>query len=414
MSNTARDQSTRSVGYEPPPGPGSARLPGTEGFYVLTAAGQLGRFGPNGEFVEEPSLSESLGDVTRALLRQYRGGHPDEVAIGLVTPRSPDSPWQCASLVFTDAALREVYKTSDDPEAPLTAFQKRNRIKSVYQGMELALGARKASRTEHPRFCPVLFEPGDGDAALSRRYGVEAVRADQALEVLDLMAPLSPAEQRRPALSRMVAEMLETRIAPELRHGPELMLVAKSGASGPVQGSGDWAMAGSPSQHSPWEDQPEQQQTDFNDGDPVPYWLLSWFTPFNELNDLQRQFVARGHTVTKKPAGTRLIERGSRADVTLYLIEGTLELEAFDGRKMSIVGGTRRAHLPISQLRPHAYTVTAATRVTLIFVSQDLVREMNRITTTYKSRPGIEVTEENGFPECDTVHVPYEPGVDRY
>lgn len=414
MSNTARKQHTRSVEHKPSPGPGSTRLPGIDGLYVLTAAGELGRFGPDGEFVEEPSLSESLSDITSALLHRYRGGRPDEVAIGLVTPKMPDKPWQCASLVFTDPALREIFKTSDDPRAPLTALQERNRVKSVYQGMELVLGTRKRSQTGHPRFCPVLFEPEDGDAALSRRYGVDAVRADQVLEVLNLMAPLSSEEQRHPALSRMVVEVLESRITPELRRGPELMLVENSGASDPVQGSGDWAMRGDPSQRNPWEDEPEQQQTGFNDGDPVTYWLLSWFTPFNELNDLQRQFVARGHTVTKKRAGTTLIERGSRTDVTLYLIEGTLELEAFDGRKMTIVGGTRRAHLPISQLRPHAYTVTAATNVTVIFVSQDLVREINRVTTTYKSRPGIEVVEGDGFPECDAARVPYEPGVDRY
>ncbi|MGA8259267.1 MAG: hypothetical protein WB783_03555, partial [Arenicellales bacterium] len=78
---------------------------------------------------------------------------------------------------------------------------------------------------------------------------------------------------------------------------------------------------------------------------------------------------------------------------TIYLIEGTLELEAFDGRKMSIVGGTRRAHLPISQLRPHAYTVRAATEVSVILMSQDMVREITRITTTYRSRSGIEVHE---------------------
>lgn len=143
----------------------------------------------------------------------------------------------------------------------------------------------------------------------------------------------------------------------------------------------------------PSEDETDNRVASFNDGDPVPYWLLAGFSPFNELNDLQRQFLARGHTVTKKRAGTRLLERGSRDDTTVYLVDGTLDLEAFDGRRMRIVGGTRRAHLPVSQLRPHAYTVTAATDVSIIVVSQDMVREITRIITTYNARPGIEVSE---------------------
>ncbi len=103
-----------------------------------------------------------------------------------------------------------------------------------------------------------------------------------------------------------------------------------------------------------------------------------------------------------------MIQRGTTDDTTLYLIEGTLELEAFDGRKMSITGGTRRASLPVSQLRPHAYTVRAATGVTVMYVSQDMIREINRITTTYRSSPGIELTEDeplSGFT--------YETGFDR-
>jgi CRP-like cAMP-binding protein len=119
----------------------------------------------------------------------------------------------------------------------------------------------------------------------------------------------------------------------------------------------------------------------------VPYWLLARFSPFINLDDLQRQFVARGHTIRKKPAGVTLIELGSKEDITLYLIDGTLELEAFDGRTFKIVGGTYRAYLPVSQLRPHAYTVRAVTDVSVILVSQDMVREINRIATTYKSRP---------------------------
>lgn len=392
MNNPAREQSTTGQ-YEPPRGPGPALLPGIEGFYVLTSNGVLGRYQPDGRFVPDPSLTEELRNETTALWRRYRGGDTESIAIGLVTRRTPHRLWHCASLAFGDMALREIYRTSDDPGAPLTAFQQRNRTKSVYRAMELILDTHNASRPEHPRFCPVLAVPECGREVLSRRYGVDDLDAVNALEVLDL-APLPGADQRRhPALDRMVLELTRTTITPELRSAPDLTVVEDAGHVSGGAGKASWSALEPARYRDPWEDEPDNRLAAFKDGDPVPYWLLARFAPFNELNDLQRQFVARGHTVMKRRAGTKLLERGSRDDATLYLVEGTLDLEAFDGRRMSIVGGTRRAHLPVSQLRPHAYTVTAATDVSIIIVSQDMVREITRITTTYNARPGIEVSE---------------------
>jgi len=404
MNNAVQEQNQSAEGFRPSHGPGPALLPGIEGFYVLTAAGALGRYRTDGRFVEDPSLTEQLGFATAALLQQYRNGDCESIAIGLVTRRTPDKPWHCASLVFSDGALKEVYRTGDDPRAPLTAFQKRNKSKSVYRGMELVLETRNPSQPQYPRYCPVLVAPEYGSDALSRRYGVNDMDAINSLEVLDLMAPLHPEDHRHPALSRMVVEMSQSRIEPELRHQPELAVV--DDAPGRSHAGEHRFPADDPRYGSPWEDEPEPRHYSFNDGDPVPYWLLASFTPFNELNDLQRQFVARGHTVTQKPAGATLIERGSTDDVTLYLVDGTLELEAFDGRKMSIDSGSRRAHLPISQLHPHAFTVKAASNASVIFVSQDMVREINRITNTYRSRTGIEVKEENAMPGIG------KPGVD--
>lgn len=393
MTNPAREQSTTTSQHEPPRSPGPAMLPGIEGFYVLTSDGVLGRYQPDGRFVAEPSLTEALRNETTALWGRCRGGDTESIAIGLVTRRTRDRPWHCASLAFSDMALREIYRTSDDPGSPLTAFQQRNRTKSVYRAMELILDTHKASRPEHPRFCPVLAAPECGRDVLSRRYGVDDLDAVNALEVLDL-APLPGTDQRRQAaLDRMVVELTRTTITPELRSAPDLRVVDDAGPAPRGAGTASWSVVEPARYRDPWEDEPDNRLASFNDGDPVPYWLLAWFSPFNELNDLQRQFVARGHTVTKRRAGARLLERGSRDDATLYLVDGTLDLEAFDGRRMSIVGGTRRAHLPVSQLRPHAYTVTAATDVSIIVVSQDMVREITRITTTYNARPGIEVSE---------------------
>lgn len=373
--------------------PGPKQLPGIEGFYILTPAGELARYRSDGELALEQGLSESIADKIRLLLKQYRSGD-ESVAMALVVPRVPEQSWRSASMVFSDRGLREFYRTSTDHDAPLTTFQKRNRFKSVFQGMEVVLDAKEATQPPYPRACPVLFVPEMDASALGQRYNLDSVEPSAALEVLDLMALLTPEDRRHSVLTKMVMEMQRTRIAPEMRSGPELVLAATAGASGKGPAEPDPAK-----KESPWEDVPEKRDTCFNAGDPVTYWLLAWFAPFNELNDLQRQFIARGHTITKKPAGTLLIERGSLEDLSIYLVEGTIELEAFDGKTMDIVGGTKQAHLPISQLRPHAYTVRAATDVTVILVSQRMVREVTRITTTYKNRPGIEVTEGGVLPD---------------
>ncbi len=372
---------------------GPFTLPGTEGFYVLMPDGGLGRYEAEGHFSPEPSLTSALGGTIDMLLREYRAGRTEALALGLVTAHITDRPWRCASMVFSDHVLREIYRSGDDPRTPLTDFQKKNRIKSLFQGMELVLDARKVSQPQHPRYCPVFFVPEVSAEVLGTRYGVEGARAERAFEVLDLMAPLSPDEQHDPVYARMVMEMVRSRIAPDMRSGPSLMLAA--GAAPEIKS----ARLAAGVDASPWEDEPEDRHIAFQDGDHVPYWLLAGFAPFNQLNDLQREFIARTLRINKRVAGTTLIERGSMEDVSYFLVEGTVVLESFDGRSISVSGGTKRAQLPVSQLNPHAYTVKAETEVTLIPVSLAMLRKVTRITTTYQNRTGIEVRERSSLPD---------------
>lgn len=389
---------TESFGTGSEPGPG--QLPGIEGFYLLTAQGELGRYESDGRFLEEAELTGKLAGKIRVLLQRYRAGKGDDVAVGLVTPKGPDRSWRSASLVFSDNALHKFYGTSNEPGGTLTTFQHRNKIKSIFQGMEVVLDVEDAGPDlPYPRCCPVLFVPEAGSEVLCRRYGMDSVEPDRVLELLDLMSTLSVEDKRHPALSEMVTEMLRTRITPEIRSGPDLVLAADAGTPAGGPGSDPIWTADDLRQDDPWKGLPEDRNTGFEAGAPVPYWLLSRFAPFNELNDLQRRFIARGHRIRKKLAGEVLIKRGSKEDVCVYLVEGTLKLKAYDGRVMTIVGGTRRAHLPISQLRPHAYSVSAVTEVTVILVSQKMVRKVTRVTTTYKNRSGIEVTEESTLPD---------------
>lgn len=136
-----------------------------------------------------------------------------------------------------------------------------------------------------------------------------------------------------------------------------------------------------------------------DDGHLLVYRALAWFSPFRDLNSVMRGFIARDKTLSTARAGTTLIECGSDDDVSIFLVNGVLEVEAFDGRKVHVVAGTSGAQFPISLLRPHACTVKAATDVTVILLSQKVVREIVEIAATCRSRLGIEVSEDTFIPE---------------
>lgn len=129
-----------------------------------------------------------------------------------------------------------------------------------------------------------------------------------------------------------------------------------------------------------------------DDGAPVTATLLSLFSPFNELNEGLNESFARELVVSRKPAGSVLIERGSKDDVSICLMEGTLVLQAADGRQTRVAGGTPAARLPLCQLNPHLYSAIAATEVAVIILSQGLLRDVTAVVSKYKNMPGIQVS----------------------
>lgn len=131
----------------------------------------------------------------------------------------------------------------------------------------------------------------------------------------------------------------------------------------------------------------------FKDGDPVPCRVLSRFSPFDQLSESLRGMVADRLSVSAKPAGTSLIERGSQDDLSIYLIQGTLLLEAADGKQVTVKGGTPRARSPLCQLRPHVYSVTSVTNVVVVMLSQTLVSDIMQSIARHKPDSGIWVHE---------------------
>lgn len=142
-------------------------------------------------------------------------------------------------------------------------------------------------------------------------------------------------------------------------------------------------------------DEPDSDTLErFEDGDAVPWQVLSRFSPFDQLSESLRGDIAARLSVSRKPAGTSLIERGSREDLCIYLIHGTLQLEAADGKQVTVKGGTPKARSPLCQLRPHAYNVESITDVAVLMLSQTLVSDIVQSITRHKpGTTGIQVHE---------------------
>lgn len=104
--------------------------------------------------------------------------------------------------------------------------------------------------------------------------------------------------------------------------------------------------------------------------------LLSHFQRFRSLSTDERTALAQRLAITSAKAGDCLLELGSTADTTLYLIEGKVELRAEDGNTRIINAGDPAAQMPISRLRPSLYRVTARTPVRFISMDNAVLEEM--------------------------------------
>jgi len=141
-------------------------------------------------------------------------------------------------------------------------------------------------------------------------------------------------------------------------------------------------------------DEPDSDTVErFEDGDAVPCEVLSRFSPFDQLPESLQGDIADRLSVSRKPAGTSLIERGSREDLCIYLIHGTLQLEAADGKRVTVKGGTSKARSPLCQLRPHVYNVESVTDVAVVMLSQTLVGDIVQSIARHKPGTGIQVHE---------------------
>jgi len=117
---------------------------------------------------------------------------------------------------------------------------------------------------------------------------------------------------------------------------------------------------------------------------------LKQFQPLNRLTDDQLVLLASRAERRVHGAGQRVVERGVRDGMDLFLVAGTVELASADGRTSTIDADSEKAQNPIARLQPRIYDVTAVQPCEFLAVEQDILNQMLR------SAPVQQVEMESG------------------
>jgi hypothetical protein len=362
------------------------------GLYVLTSEGELGVYRDGKTLVLDEALTRELAEHLRRLLSSYlsdtRAGN---YRLGIVYHAREQRPWGSDTLALEESVVRDVYAVSGQ-RADLTTFQKKNREKSIYRGIELLLEYRLEGAPETPVYCPILF-----DRQTTLDHYPEMQGADTpgepvpVLEVLNLVADVSTARRNTPAIESIMKSMSAYVVRKDMRDERFSILGKVDKPMARVDsGSGQFFDV----------DKRAERGVNFSDSlagaervqagqrvEQVERWLkhplesvdamlMMSFAQFKQLPPRVLEVLCRKSPVYTAPSGTRLLNRDMTDPWNLYLLEGTVSLEAADGATLFISGGTKQAASPIAFLKPRKYTVTTVTDVSFLWINDAMLNAL--------------------------------------
>jgi hypothetical protein len=378
-------------------------VPGLIGFYVLTSDGQLGAYDQDGEFVVDVKLTKAFADYNRRFLMTYlQSPEKGNFRLAIIHRTQEKRPWGSETLLLEKNIVRRLYPMTGTTELDLTAFQKKNREKSIYRGMEIFLEYKDASTPDLPVYCPVLYDRGktlDDYAANLDRPVTPADRETPVVEILNLLAGIPVGKRYTPEIGILKEKIYQGIVKKGMRKSAEFTLIedirrnavaARGEAVADPYADVDKRSERQVTLNSKAGD-PDAQHNDnalirnigsalVGHPEPAESGTLKIFTRFRDLDHARLEALAERCLIYKVPPGTRLLERGTNDSWNLYLIDGTVELVAADGMPKTIEGGTPTASNPISCLKPRMYTVSALTRVAFLWIDDKLIEEVIKST----------------------------------
>ncbi|HEX9628343.1 MAG TPA: hypothetical protein VGA00_15510 [Acidiferrobacterales bacterium] len=369
------------------------------GLYMLTAEGLLGRFDGEHRLHIDDELSRAFRDHNASLIERYRHApDPAGYRLGVIYRSHRPQPWGTDTLRLDEAILRELYPVGGVVSDTLTAFQRKNREKSIYRGMELLLEYQTQAAPDAAVYCPVLL---DARIGLAQRAGEPALAIEDAdpqapvLDLLNLVAPIPVVKRSAPAITQLKERIHSGTIRKDERraHGLTLMdrveLPASTGAVADafddqrdqaldaLQPSTPYVIlepdspaavglrdSGLVQRLERWLERPPE---------PASPEMIRRFVTFADLDAERLALIASHSLVFRVPAGAPLLERGKHDDWNLYLVDGAVELVAADGGHRIVESGTENARNPIAFLRPRMFSVSAYTRVAFVWIHDSIV-----------------------------------------
>lgn len=385
------------------------------GLYVLTPDGQLGFYDQDKIFVQDSKLTKAFSEYNLRFLMAYlQNPEQGNFRLAIVYRTKKDNPWGPDTLLLEKHIVRRLYPvTGTTASEDLTAFQKNNRKKSIYRGMELFLEYKDASSPELPVYCPVLYDritALNSYAAILDRQMTAADRETPVVEIVNLLAAIPMAKRFAPEI-RILKETLHQGIVKKsMRKSSEFTLIEDIRRNrhttkrrltddpyGQVDKRADRQVTldalaeSSPGKSDIADDSTSAKNIGLSlDGRPMPAdpLMLKSFTKFCDLDHKKLEAIAAQSLLYSVPSGTKLLERGTNDAWNLYLLEGTLQLIAADGVTKFIDGGTDNARNPISTLKPRMYAISALTRVAFLWIDDNLVEQIVQGKTTVKRLDG--------------------------
>ncbi|MHB8536231.1 MAG: cyclic nucleotide-binding domain-containing protein, partial [Sulfuricaulis sp.] len=371
-------------------------------------------YGEDKKFIVDAKLTRAFVNYNRQYLMAYlRNPDQGNFRLALIHRSQVEQPWGSYSLLLEKHIVRRLYpvggKTTD---LDLTTFQKKNREKSIYRGMELFLEYKDTSIPELPVYCPVLYDRNtalDDYASILDRQINSADRDTPVVEVINMLAAIPTSKRVAPEIGILKDKIYQGIVKKGMRKSAEFTLMEDVRRN---------ALAGTGENVDPYADIDKRNDRQVtlnprsthggaagNDADgnallknigaalvgrpqPADPMALKTFSRFRELSHEKLVALAAQSFVYKVPPGTLLLERGTVDVWNLYLLEGSLQLLAADGVEKNIDSGTDTASNPISSLKPRMYTVTTRSHVRFLWMDDRLVEKVIQSEPPPRRREG--------------------------
>jgi len=401
-------------------------LPDIQGCYLLTPTGTLGSYQQDGRYHPDAELTLALTGAIDQFLQEFRKTHDTRwLRLGVIHADCTGKPWKTATLTLADDVLRRLYPMASARDGRMTSFQLRHREQSLFRGMELLLDYRDSAIPDTPYYCPVLVYRSttlDHYLPWLDRPQRDSDLKTVAVEVIDLLAGLARSQRKVPSVAQLVAAERRALIHPERRQAPSLGLIddARARDTDPLPGPPATVPAAKPipapvvntyvgeqNVQAVAEIEARYAANNFRDWD-YDEWFKTHSTPesverfgqqlvaeggyrrrtadelrfFGRFENQDRaalQLIATKSPVFRVPAGTLLLEAGTRDNWNLYLLGGEIELVAPDGARYRLTGGSPSARQPVAFLKPRLFSVNALSEVEFLWLYEPMVEAVKRL-----------------------------------